>query len=122
MAEISPNDSLLVECQVNPKDIGLIQLGQQVRLQMEAFNYNQWGFVEAEVIEIDHHPVVQNQEVYFRVKCKMKQHSLQLKNGYQATIQKGMTLTARFIITRRSLYQLLFDKLDQWLNPTIKPA
>ncbi len=122
LAEISPNDSLLVECQVNPKDIGLIQLGQQVRLQMEAFNYNQWGFVEAEVIDIDHHPVVQNQEVFFRVKCRMKQHRLQLKNGYQASIQKGMTLTARFIITRRSLYQLLFDKVDQWLNPSIKPA
>lgn len=122
LAEISPNDSLLVECQINPKDIGLIQMGQLVRLQMDAFNYNQWGFVEAEVFEIDHHPLVQNQEVFFRVKCRMKQHHLQLKNGYQASIQKGMTLTARFIITRRSLYQLLFDKVDQWLNPSIKPA
>jgi HlyD family secretion protein len=122
LAEISPDNGLLVECQVSPRDIGLVKIGQQVRLQMDAFNYNQWGFVEAEVWEIDHQPQVQNQDVFFRVKCLMKENVLQLKNGYKAEIQKGMTLTARFIITRRSLYQLLFDKVDQWLNPSIKPA
>ena len=122
LAEISPDNGLLVECQVSPRDIGLVQNGQKVRLQMDAFNYNQWGFVEAVVLEIDHQPQVQNQEVYFRVKCLMKENVLQLKNGYKAEIQKGMTLTARFIITRRSLYQLLFDKIDQWLNPSTKPV
>jgi multidrug resistance efflux pump len=122
LAEISPDDQLMVECQVSPQDIGLIKKGQKVRLQLDAFNYNQWGFLEAEVFDIDHHPVAQNQEVYFRVKCKLYNKALFLKNGYRAEVQKGMTLTARFIITRRSIYQLLFDKVDQWLNPTIKPA
>jgi multidrug resistance efflux pump len=122
LAEISPDDQLLVECQVNPKDIGLIKKGQSVRLQMDAFNYNQWGFLQAEVTEIDLHPIVQNQEVFFRVKCRLKEKSLHLKNGYQTEIQKGMSLTARFIITRRSIFQLLFDKVDQWLNPSIKPV
>ena len=122
LAEISPDDQLLIECQVNPQDIGLIKIGQSVRLQMDAFNYNQWGFLQAEVNEIDLHPIVQNQEVFFRVKCRLKEKSLQLKNGYRAEIQKGMSLTARFIITRRSIYQLLFDKVDQWLNPSIKPV
>jgi hypothetical protein len=28
-----------------------------------------------------------------------------------------MTLTTRYIITRRSLFDLLFDKIDDWLNP-----
>lgn len=120
LAEISPNEPLIVECQVNPKDIGLIRLGQLVRLQLDAFNYNQWGFLEAKVSEIDHHPVVQNQEVYFRVRAQLQSNRLTLKNGYSATIQKGMSFTARFIIARRSLYQLLFDKVDQWLNPSVK--
>jgi HlyD family secretion protein len=122
LAEISPDDQLLVECQVNPQDIGLIKIGQKVRLQMDAFNYNQWGFIHATVYEIDHHPINQNQAVYFRVKCQLNNTFLETKNGYKAEIQKGMTLTARFIITRRSIYQLLFDKVDQWLNPSIKPV
>lgn len=121
LAEISPNDALLVECQVSPKDIGLIQPGQRVRLQMDAFNYNQWGFLEAKVTEIDRHPVIQNQEVYFKVRAQLLGKQLKLKNGYTAEVQKGMSFTARFMITRRSLYQLLFDKVDQWLNPAVKP-
>ena len=28
-----------------------------------------------------------------------------------------VTLTARFLITRRTLWQLLFDKVDDWFNP-----
>lgn len=122
LAEISPDNPLIVECQVNPKDIGLIKIGQPVRLQMDAFNYNQWGFLEARVFEIDHHPVINNNEIFFRVKCALTQHKLVLKNGYTAEVQKGMSLVARFIITKRSLYQLLFDKVDSWLNPSINPA
>lgn len=30
-----------------------------------------------------------------------------------------MTLTGRFMITKRSLFQLLYDKTDNWLNPKI---
>lgn len=122
LAEISPDNPLIVECQVNPKDIGLIKIGQSVRLQMDAFNYNQWGFLEAKVAEIDHHPVVNNNEIFFRVNCSLSQHKLELANGYTAEVQKGMSLVARFIITKRSLYQLLFDKVDAWLNPSINPA
>jgi HlyD family secretion protein len=122
LAEISPDNPLIVECQVNPKDIGLIKIGQSVRLQMDAFNYNQWGFLGAKVSEIDHHPVVNNNEIFFRVKCSLSQHKLELANGYTAEVQKGMSLVARFIITKRSLYQLLFDKVDAWLNPSINPA
>jgi HlyD family secretion protein len=28
-----------------------------------------------------------------------------------------MTLRARFIVAERSLWQLLYDKVDDWMNP-----
>jgi len=34
--------------------------------------------------------------------------------------KKGMTLQARFIVTKRSLWQLLYDKVDDWANPNIR--
>lgn len=39
------------------------------------------------------------------------------KNGYKGYLKKGMTLQARFIITERTLWQLLYDKVDDWINP-----
>ena len=42
---------------------------------------------------------------------------LVLRNGYSAEMRKGMSLTARIIIARRSLFNLLFDKMNKWVNP-----
>jgi HlyD family secretion protein len=36
-------------------------------------------------------------------------------------IKKGMTVQVRFLVTRRTLFQLLFDKADDWLNPNRIP-
>lgn len=54
----------------------------------------------------------------FRVRCSLDQTYLELQNGFRGDIKKGMTFQARFIVSRRSLFQLLYDKVDDWLNPT----
>jgi len=42
--------------------------------------------------------------------CSLGQKFLELKNGYPGKLNKGMTLQARFVVTRRSLWQLIYDK------------
>ena len=117
VASVSPDDSLIVECYVSPSDIGFIRTGQDVALQYTAFDYNQWGLGHAIVSEISRNVTVQENQPFFIVRCKMKEQSLRLNNGYEAIIKKGMTLTGRFLITRRTLWQLLWDKVDDWFNP-----
>ncbi|WP_169704525.1 hypothetical protein [Runella slithyformis] len=56
-------------------------------------------------------------EAFFRVKCRLATTALKLQNGYETRLQKGMTLQAGFVVTRRTLSQLLFDKVEDWLNP-----
>jgi HlyD family secretion protein len=51
------------------------------------------------------------------VKCVLDQDHLALKNGFQGRLKKGMTLQARFFVTERSLFQLLYDDVNDWLNP-----
>jgi membrane fusion protein, peptide pheromone/bacteriocin exporter len=43
LAQISPDTNLLVIAYVQPNDIGFIKKDMPVRLQVDAFNYNQWG-------------------------------------------------------------------------------
>jgi multidrug resistance efflux pump len=122
IGEISPDSALIAYCKVTPSTIGLIRIGQEVKLQLDAFNFNQWGLLAAKVVEISDDIVMQNQIPYFKVKCTMERGYLQLKNGYHGDIKKGMTFTAHFKVAKRSLYQLLYDKVDDWLNPlTHKP-
>lgn len=119
LATVSPNTNLIAENTVLPNDIGLLKKGQKVQFQIDAFNYNQWGMLEGEVVDIDKNITILEQAAFFKVRCSLYTKKLQLKNGYKADVKKGMTLTTRYFITRRSLYDLLFDKVDDWLNPKL---
>ena len=119
VAVISPDDVMMVECTVLPADIAYVHVGQPVRLQFDALDYNQWGLGKAEVSDIDNNITIEQNASYFTVRCKLLSDSLSLKNGYAAPIRKGMTLTGRFTLTERSLWQLLFDKIDDWFNPKL---
>ena len=119
LAYISSNNMLLAECYISPSDIGYIRQNQSATFQFDAFNYNDWGIVQGKVSQVLHDVVLIDQKPMFRVRCTLDKNSLQLKNGYRGNIQKGLTFTARFKLNRRSLWQLLFDKVDNWLNPKI---
>lgn len=117
LATISADGTLIVESYISPADIGLIREGMKVQFQVDAYNYNQWGLASGTVLQVSEDIVPFQEQPVFTVKCSLRETYLRLKNGYQGKLKKGMTLTARFSITRRSLYQLLYDKADNWLNP-----
>ncbi|MBN1925154.1 MAG: HlyD family efflux transporter periplasmic adaptor subunit [Prolixibacteraceae bacterium] len=119
LAEISPDAGLLVECYVSPSDIGFFKKGMKVNYQLDAFNYNQWGMSYGSINEISGDIVTVNEQAVFKVRCSLDKKYLQLKNGYRGELKKGMTLTGRFSLTERTLWQLLFDKVDNWLNPKL---
>ncbi len=117
IARISAVDQLIVESNISPNDIGLIQKNQKVKFQIDAFNYNQWGLLEGKVIDIDNNITIQGEQAFFKVRCVLNSTELKLQSGYKTNVSKGMTLTSRYMIARRSLFELLFDKMDNWLNP-----
>ncbi|VXB28399.1 Secretion protein HlyD [Flavobacterium sp. 9R] len=117
IANISATDRLIVESTISPNDIGLIKKNQAVKFQIDAFNYNQWGLLEGKVIDIDRNITIQGEQAFFKVRSIMNTTEMRLDSGYKTKVSKGMTLTTRYTIARRSLYDLLFDKMDDWLNP-----
>ncbi|RZL28184.1 MAG: HlyD family efflux transporter periplasmic adaptor subunit, partial [Pedobacter sp.] len=122
LGEISPDSGLIAETYVQPKDIGLLNIGTKARFQIDAYNYNQWGMATGKIISISSDVFMQNGgQPFFKVRCLLDKNSLNLKNGYVGKIKKGMTLQARFFVTRRTLFQLLYDKADDWLNPNVIP-
>jgi len=117
IAEISPDTDLIAECYINPSDIGLLKKNNQVKYQINAFNYNQWGMATGKILRISKDITLVNNRPLFRVICSLDQKQLQLKNGFEGKLKKGMTLNARFFIIERSVYELLYDKMDDWFTP-----
>lgn len=128
LGAVSPDDRLLVEVLVSPRDIGLVRVGQAVNLQVDAFHYTQWGLLRGEVAAIaaDLNSVGGNggasgaeasSSAFFKVSVAPGATTLRLPNGVAGELRKGLTLTARFRVARRTLLQLLYDDVSAWLDP-----
>ncbi len=116
---ISPDSKLIAEMYMQSRNIAYLSTGQEVVMQVDAFPSREWGMVKAEIYEISRDYIWLNQQAVYRVKCRFQEKRLVLKNGYEGELIKGMTFQARCLIAPRSLFQLLTDKADDWLDPAI---
>lgn len=121
LAEITPDTDLFVECYVSPKHIGLLREDLGIQFQIDAYDHHQWGLATGRIVEIGKDiESIENQPA-FTVRCVMDQQQLKLKNGIQGKLKKGMTVRAHFLLTKRSLWELLYDKTEDWLHPGRDP-
>ncbi len=117
---ITPTTDLIVETYVSTSDIGLIKHKQTVKFRVDAFNFNQWGMLQGNVYEIAKDVSVnENSLPVFKIRCKLNNSKLSYKNN-TVSIKKGMTVNANFFLTKRTLAQLFYDDISDWLNPNIR--
>ena len=121
---LSPDDSLVVEALIPPRDAGLIRLGQPVKIQVDAYPYAQWGMLDGEVTTIseDASPVYSGaaggiSAFQFKVIIRPIATALRLPSGLCGELKKGLTVQTRFVVVRRSLFRLLYDDVRSALDP-----
>jgi HlyD family secretion protein len=114
---ISPDSTLVVECYLPPKDIGFLRLSMHVDILVEAFDYNQWGKLKGTITAISSDFVLVEHSPVYKVRCSIDHPYLSLRTGQKGYLKKGMTVQTRFILNRRSLFHLIYEKMDDWINP-----
>lgn len=117
IAEIVPDTGLIAACLVLPKDIAYIKKGQPVKVQIDAFNYYEWGTLQGTVFEVYKDVNIINNQPYYIVRCKLNRNYLTLRNGYHGALINGMTGKTFFFLGRKSLWQLAFTKVSEWFSP-----
>lgn len=118
LAVISPDSTLCLEVYVNPRDIGFMSVGMPIKTQVESFNYNEWGSISGEITEISSDFLTDRQGgVFYKVKCHLERDYVELRTGKKGKLKKGMNVSVHFMITRRSLFDLLYQNIDKWMNP-----
>lgn len=120
IAVVSPNNSLYLESYVKPRDIAFIHEGMNVKIQIESFNYNEWGTIDGTLSNVSSDYLSDSEgNYYYKVKVKLSRnylvHSRTKRKGY---LKKGMTAVAHFVVTKQSLFDLLYKNIDEWVNPT----
>ncbi len=134
LGAVSPEDALQVEVYVSPRDIGLVRVGQTARLQVDAYPYTQWGTLDGTVTAISGDllgGVVpnaangnsgSNPAAGFKVLVRPAATYLALPNGLRGDLKKGLTLSVRFLVARRSMLQILYQDVSAWLDPKANPT
>jgi multidrug resistance efflux pump len=121
IGDISPTSDFVFDVSVPPKDIGRIFKGQAVKMQVDAYPYTVWGLLPGRVsrVSVDY---VQESERNgtFRVIVQPERDGLQTRDGLTGPLKKGMTGNARFFVARRSLWELLYQSMDNLFNPAMR--
>jgi hypothetical protein len=112
------NHNLIVECYVTPSELGFLQLNDVVEFQIDAFPHNQWGLASGKILHINYDLTMVENTPMFKVICSLNETSLFLSNSICGNLRKGMTLAARFSLTKRTIFQLLFDETGDRHQPS----
>jgi len=119
---VSPDDSPVAEVLVSPRDIAFIRPGQPARMQVDAYPYTQWGLLAGTVESVGGDAISDGRQTAFKVIVRPAALEIRRADGKAGVVRKGMTLTARFVVTRRSLLQLLYQNASARLDPQGGPA
>ncbi|MDP9422646.1 MAG: HlyD family efflux transporter periplasmic adaptor subunit [Pseudomonadota bacterium] len=104
-----------VELHVPTSAAGFLRPGQEVRLAVDAFPYQQFGTVPARIRKIATAPTVKQGGdggalPYYIVTAELDRVSVRAF-GNDQPLMPGMTLTARIVTRRQSLLEYLFEPL-----------
>jgi hypothetical protein len=121
IGDISPTSDFVVDVSVPPKDIGRIFIGQPVNIQVDAYPYTIWGLLPGRTIRISADYVQESESNgAFKVIVHPDRDYLRTREGLTGSLKKGMTASARFFVARRSLWELVYESMDNLFNPALK--
>jgi multidrug efflux pump subunit AcrA (membrane-fusion protein) len=110
--EASAGGPLLVEAFLRESDVKFLRIGQPAILQYDAYPYNEWGTAPGIVEAVSFAPVRIDQQALFKVVVRSPTRLLRMPDGRAGPIVDGMTVSARLIVNRKSLLQLITQKSE----------
>jgi adhesin transport system membrane fusion protein len=114
LIEIVPlDDTLLVEAQVKPRDIGFLHAGQEAIVKISAYDFSIYGGLTGKVEHISADTTVdQRGNSYYELWVRTKKNYVQ-KNGEKLRIIPGMQVSVDILTGQKSV-------LDYLLKPILK--
>lgn len=121
LLEVVPADTKLqLEAWVANKDIGFIQPGQAAEIKVETFNFQKYGTVPGEVIDISPDAVEDKEKGrIYRVVLALQEPSFRT-GGRDELLTPGMTATAEIKIRRKRVIEYFLDVFQQYRSEALR--
>lgn len=113
VAEILPTGvNLVADIRLTPKDVGQVETGDVVALNITTYPRNQFGQITGQIVSISPTSITeQNEEPYFKIVVALDSQFIGL-NGAEFPLRAGMTAQAELVTRSRSVAQYLLKPLD----------
>ena len=108
MLDIVPlNDTLIVEAQISPSDVGFVHIGLPATIKVTAYDFSSFGGLEGVVEQISADTITDKREQsYYRIYLRTKSNFLE-KNGRQYLIIPGLQVEVDILTGKKSILNYL---------------
>ena len=113
LSEIVPTGSdLIVETKIDPKDIGDIVEGQDVKISLTAFDPNKYGRIDGKVISISADAITENQagQQFYQVNVSIN-GTLYEDDGNEVVILPGMVASIDVLSGKRTILDYFWQPI-----------
>lgn len=116
MTIVPANSPLIVEAYVHNKDAGFLQSGQLAKIKMDAFPFQDFGFINGKVTLVESNAEEKREEkgtheFLYRVLIAPERTWMKA-GGRQVDFASGMSVTAEIVIRHRSVLSILFEPIQ----------
>ncbi len=117
------DDSLIIEAKVSPKDIAFLEVGQEVTVKIDAYDYTVFGDLQGQLIYISadtlQNQKQQNEETFYKIKIKTIGNRLSKIEKKKLTIIPGMTTTVEIITGKNTVLSYLTKPVTKTLSESL---
>lgn len=120
MIIVPENDTLEITALVQNKDIGFINVGQNVIIKVEAFPYTRYGYLTGKVKNINLDAIEDPKSgLVFNVIISIEENNLSTENK-KIPLSSGMAVTAEIKTGMRSVISYLLSPLEESVTESLR--
>lgn len=113
--EVVPDNTVVVEANIENKDIGFVREGQQATVKISAFPYTRYGYIKGTVVSVPN-DAVQDKKLGLTFVARIRLSTNRIRaNGKWINLTPGMEVTAEIKTGKQSV-------AHYFLDPVVKTA
>jgi len=117
---VPQNDRLVVEAQIENKDIGFVVAGQQAEVKVETFSFTKYGTLPGKVLTVSNDAVQDEKRgLIYPARVELMRSSVQVENK-RVNLSPGMAVTAEIKIGKRRVIEYFLSPLSEHVQESLR--
>jgi adhesin transport system membrane fusion protein len=123
LVEIVPSEeTLLVETQIRPQDIGVVRMGQEAKVNVTAYDPSVYGALDGVVVAISPDAVVNERtgESFYTVQVRTSANALKDRSGKSLPIGTGMIADVSLLGDKRTVLEYILSPITKLKDTALR--